>query len=201
MITGMVDVPQPEYLTPEVRADGPITLAEYDPAWVEQFTREEKRIRGALGSLAVEVHHVGSTSVPGLQAKPVIDIVLLVADSADEPAYVPQLEAAGYALHLREPDWGEHRLLKHHNPDIQIHVFTVGYPEVERMLLFRDRLRSHADERDLYEGAKRELAARQWRYVQDYADAKSSVVEGIIARAQADRRSRSGGSDQNDPGA
>jgi GrpB-like predicted nucleotidyltransferase (UPF0157 family) len=185
----MVDVPQPEYVTPIVRADGPIKLAEYDPAWVEQFAREEIRIRTALGSRAVGVHHVGSTSVPGLAAKPVVDIVLLVGDSADESAYVPQLEAAGYVLHLREPDWWEHRLLKDHNPDVQIHVFTVGSSEVERMLLFRDRLRSHIEERDLYERTKRELAARQWVYTQDYADAKSSVVEGVIARANADLQS------------
>jgi GrpB-like predicted nucleotidyltransferase (UPF0157 family) len=185
----MVDVPQPEYVTPIVRADGPIKLAEYDPAWVEQFAREEIRIRTALGSRAVGVHHVGSTSVPGLAAKPVVDIVLLVGDSADESAYVPQLEAVGYVLQLREPDWWEHRLLKDHNPDVQIHVFTMGTSEVERMLLFRDRLRSHIEERDLYERTKRELAARQWVYIQDYADAKSSVVEGIIARANADLQS------------
>jgi GrpB-like predicted nucleotidyltransferase (UPF0157 family) len=185
----MVEVPQPEYVTPIVRADGPIKLAEYDPSWVEQFAREEIRIRTALGSRAVGVHHVGSTSVPGLAAKPVVDIVLLVGDSADESAYVPQLEAAGYVLHLREPDWWEHRLLKDHNPDVQIHVFTVGSSEVERMLLFRDRLRSHIEERDLYERTKRELAARQWVYTQDYADAKSSVVEGVVARANADLQS------------
>ena len=185
----MVDVPQPEYVTPIVRADGPIKLAEYDPAWVEQFAREEIRIRTALGSRAVGVHHVGSTSVPGLAAKPVVDIVLLVGDSADESAYVPQLEAVGYVLQLREPDWWEHRLLKDHNPDVQIHVFTMGTSEVERMLLFRDRLRSHIEERDLYERTKRELAARQWVYTQDYADAKSSVVEGVIARANADLQS------------
>jgi GrpB-like predicted nucleotidyltransferase (UPF0157 family) len=185
----MVDVPQPEYVTPIVRADGPIKLAEYDPAWVEQFAREEIRIRTALGSRAVGVHHVGSTSVPGLAAKPVVDIVLLVGDSADESAYVPQLEAAGYVLQLREPEWWEHRLLKDHNPDVQIHVFTVGSSEVERMLLFRDRLRSHMEERDLYERTKRELAAGQWVYIQDYADAKSSFVEGIIARANADLQS------------
>jgi GrpB-like predicted nucleotidyltransferase (UPF0157 family) len=185
----MVEVPQPEYVTPIVRADGPIKLAEYDPSWVEQFAREEIRIRTALGSRAVGVHHVGSTSVPGLAAKPVVDIVLLVGDSADESAYVPQLEAVGYVLQLREPDWWEHRLLKDHNPDVQIHVFTVGSSEVERMLLFRDRLRSHIEERDLYERTKRELAARQWVYTQDYADAKSSVVEGVIARANADLQS------------
>jgi GrpB-like predicted nucleotidyltransferase (UPF0157 family) len=89
---------------------------------------------------------------------------------------------------FREPEWYEHRFLRGSHPAVQIHVFSFGSPEVERMLLFRDRLRSQADERELYQRTKRELAARQWAYAQDYADAKSAVVEGIIARAEADRR-------------
>ena len=133
----------------------------------------------------MQVEHVGSTSVPGLAAKPVIDIVLVVTDSAYEAGYVPDLEAAGYALQFREPDWYEHRFLRDHDPDVQIHVFSVGSPEVERMLLFRDRLRSRSEERGLYERTKRDLAVRRWAYVQDYADAKSAVVEEIISRAQA----------------
>jgi GrpB-like predicted nucleotidyltransferase (UPF0157 family) len=178
------DYAEPEFLQPRVRRDGPITLAEPNPAWADWYAREEARIRQALGSRALQVEHVGSTSVPGLCAKPVIDIVLAVADSADEPAYVPDLEAAGYELHVREPEWHEHRFLRDHDPDVQLHVFTLGSPEIDRMLVFRDRLRSHSEERELYERTKRELADRQWDYVQDYADAKSDVVEGIIARAR-----------------
>jgi GrpB-like predicted nucleotidyltransferase (UPF0157 family) len=139
----------------------------------------------ALGPRAVQVEHVGSTSVPGLAAKPVIDIVLVVADSADEAGYLPDLETAGYVLQFREPDWHEHRFLRDHDPDVQVHVFSVGSPEVERMLLFRDRLRAVPEERELYQRTKRELAARRWDYVQDYADAKSTVVEEIISRALA----------------
>lgn len=130
------------------------------------------------------MEHVGSTSVQGLAAKPIIDILLLVSDPADEDAYVPQLEAAGYLLHGREPGWHQHRLLRGTEPPANVHVFAIGSSEVERMLLFRDRLRAHPDERELYERAKRELAARRWGYVQDYADAKSQVVEEIIARAR-----------------
>jgi GrpB-like predicted nucleotidyltransferase (UPF0157 family) len=130
------------------------------------------------------VEHVGSTSVPGLAAKPVIDIVLTVPDSSDEAGYLTDLESAGYVLQFREPDWYEHRFLRDRNPDVQIHVFTVGSLEVERMLLFRDRLRTRSEERELYERTKRELAARRWNYVQDYADAKSAVIEEIISRAQ-----------------
>ena len=180
----MSEQPQPEYLQPPVRTDGPIRLAEADPAWAAQYAREEERIRVALGPRAAQVEHVGSTSVPGLAAKPVIDIVLTVPDSSDEAGYLPDLEAAGYVLQFREPDWYEHRFLRDRNPDVQIHVFTVGSIEVERMLLFRDRLRTQSEERELYERTKRELAARRWDYIQDYADAKSVVIEQIISRAQ-----------------
>ena len=183
----MPEQPEPDFLVAPVRHDGPVRLAEPDPAWAAQFTREEERIRAALGPRAVQVEHVGSTSVPGLAAKPVIDIVLTVRDSADEAAYVPDLAAAGYVLVVREPAWHEHRFLRDPNADVQIHVFPVGSPEVERMLAFRDRLRDRPEERDLYERTKRELAVRRWAYVQDYADAKSDVVEEIISRATAGR--------------
>ena len=183
----MSDTEPPEFLIPPVRVDGPVTLAEPDPAWAERYVQEEDRIKAALGERAMQIEHVGSTAVPGLAAKPVIDIVLVVSDSADEAAYVPDLEAAGYRLRHREPSWYQHRFLID-EPAVQIHVFTVGSAEVERMLLFRDRLRNCPEDRKLYESTKRELAAARWTYVQDYADAKSSVVEEIIARARMDSR-------------
>ncbi len=134
--------------------------------------------------------------MPGLAAKPVIDILLVVANSADEPAYVPALEAAGFALRIREPEWHEHRLFKGSEIDLNLHVLSAGSPEIERLLLLRDRLRENPAERQLYEQTKRELASRTWKYVQDYADAKSEVIEGIISRARAqmiaDRRLRIG---------
>jgi len=145
------------------------------------------RIKQALGSVAVVVEHVGSTSVPGLAAKPFLDVLLLVPEPSDEAAYVPGLEAAGFLLHVREPDWHQHRFLRAHDPEVQIHVFAVDSEEAERMLLFRDRLRVNEDERALYEETKRRLAARSWTRVQDYADAKSEVVEEVIARARAAR--------------
>jgi GrpB-like predicted nucleotidyltransferase (UPF0157 family) len=131
----------------------------------------------------VLLEHVGSTSVPGLSAKPIIDMVLAVTDSADEASYVRPLEEKGYTLRIREPDWYEHRLLK--SPEIagNLHVFSAGCPEIERMVLFRDWLRTHDEDRLLYEATKRELAARTWRYVQNYADAKSEVVLTILGRA------------------
>jgi GrpB-like predicted nucleotidyltransferase (UPF0157 family) len=163
----------------------PVELVEYDPEWPALYRHEEERIRAALGERALRVEHAGSTSVPGLAAKPVIDIVLEVADTTDEDAYVPALEAAGYVLRIREPDWFEHRLLKDVDPSVNLHVFPAGCPEVERMLAFRDHLRANEADRELYEQTKRELAGRTWEHVQHYADAKSEVVEQIMARARA----------------
>jgi GrpB-like predicted nucleotidyltransferase (UPF0157 family) len=166
----------------EVLTDGPVTLAEYDPEWSAQYACVERRIREALGARGLVLEHTGSTSVPGLAAKPRIDVTLGVADAADEAAYVPALEEAGFYLRIREPDWHDHRLLRHVHPDVNLHVFTAGSQEIDRMLRFRDRLRAHDDERELYERTKRELAARDWQFTQQYADAKSDVVESILER-------------------
>src|SRR3954453_5751793 len=168
---------------PRTRIDGPIHLADPDPAWPSVYEGEADRVRDVLGERVLLLEHAGSTSVPGLPAKPMIDMVLAVADSSDEPAYVPPLEAAGYVLRIREPDWHEHRLFRGPDAPIHLHTFTAGSSEIRRMLAFRDWLRAHDDERDLYLQTKRELAARHWRYVQDYADAKGEVVEAILARA------------------
>jgi GrpB-like predicted nucleotidyltransferase (UPF0157 family) len=165
---------------------GPVVLVEYDAEWPRLFAREEARIHDALGESALQVEHAGSTSIPGIAAKPVIDIVLVVGDPADEAAYVPALEDAGYKLRIREPDWFEHRVLKGTEASVNLHVFPPDCPEVERMLRFRDHLRRDAADRDLYEGTKRELAQREWKYVQHYADAKSDVVEDILRRALAE---------------
>jgi GrpB-like predicted nucleotidyltransferase (UPF0157 family) len=167
-------------LTPH---DSTIELVEYDPEWPRLFEREAARIGGALGSRALLLEHVGSTSVPGLAAKPIVDLVLVVEDTRAEAAYVPDLEAAGYVLRIREPDWFEHRLFKGPDTNVNLHVFSDGCEEVDRMLTFRDWLRTHDDDRALYLSAKRELAAREWKYVQNYADAKSAVVSEITNRA------------------
>jgi GrpB-like predicted nucleotidyltransferase (UPF0157 family) len=167
-----------------------IVLAEYDPRWPEAFRAERARIVSALGEAAVRVEHVGSTSVPGLVAKPIIDILLVVADSADEASYVPGLEAAGYRLRIREPEWFEHRMFKGPDADINLHVFSAGASEIERMLTFREWLRSHGEDRERYAAVKRELASREWRHVQHYADEKTVVVEEIIGRAILDKTNR-----------
>ncbi len=160
-----------------------IELAEYDRQWPALYEREAARVRDALGDRTLLLEHVGSTSVPGLAAKPIVDIALVVPDSSDEDAYVPRLEAARYVLRIREPDWYEHRLFKGPDTNVNLHTFSKGCVEVDRMVAFRDWLRTHAEDRELYETAKRELAAREWRHVQNYADAKSAVVAEIMARA------------------
>ena len=167
-----------------------IVIAGYDPAWQERFRREEARIRAALGEAALSVEHIGSTSVPGLAAKPIVDILLVVEDSADEASYVPALEGAGYVLRVREPDFDEHRMFRTPAKDVHVHVFSPGSAEIERYLLLRDHLRENEEDRELYARTKRGLASREWPSMQHYAEAKTEVIEGIIARATARRSSR-----------
>ena len=169
---------------PEV-LDAPIRLADYDPTWPKLFEREAARIRAALGEDAVLIEHVGSTAVPGLAAKPRIDIVVAVADSSDEASYVPPLESAGYVLRIREPNWHEHRVLKGPDVDVNLHVFSADCIEIDRLVRFRDHLRRNDEDRLLYERTKRALAQRTWRFTQHYADAKTEVVEDILARARS----------------
>ena len=165
---------------------GPILLVDSDSTWPHQYKEEAQRILTALGDRVLRIEHVGSTSVPGLLAKPIIDIALVVAESSNEPDYAAALETAGYRLHLREPGWYEHRLFKGADRGVNLHVFSSGCPEVERMVRFRDWLRTRSDDRELYARTKRALAEQNWKYTQNYADAKSAVVEEIMARALRD---------------
>ena len=160
-----------------------IHLAPYNADWPSQFSLQANRIRAALREKVLLLEHVGSTSVAGLSAKPVIDMVLAVADSADEASYVPPLEEQGFVLRIREANWFEHRLLKTTDIDGNLHVFSDGCGEVDRMLTFRDWLRADYTDRKLYENTKRELATRTWKNTQHYADAKSEVIQEILARA------------------
>jgi GrpB-like predicted nucleotidyltransferase (UPF0157 family) len=164
---------------------GPIVFVDYDSEWPALYAREEARIRRANGDRVIAIEHTGSTSVPGLAAKPIIDITMLVADVNDEAAWIPDLEAAGYVVRIREsePEWYDHRVLKGPDTNVNLHVFSDGCVELERMVGFRDWLRTNDDDRALYEWTKRDLVTRDWQYVQNYADAKTEVVEGIVARA------------------
>ncbi len=172
------------WVKPPPKLTGLIEIHEYDPEWPALYAREESRIRANLGNRVVRIEHAGSTSVPGLPAKPIIDIVLEVPDSSDEDSYATDLEAAGYPLSIREPEWFEHRVFKGPDTNVNLHVFSAGCEETDRMLLFRDWLRENTSDRERYAAAKRELAAQDWTYVQQYADAKTAVVREIMARAE-----------------
>jgi GrpB-like predicted nucleotidyltransferase (UPF0157 family) len=163
--------------------NGSIYLVPYDPDWPSLYATLEEQIRAVLGARALTIEHVGSTSVPGLSAKPVIDIVLAVPNSADEAFYLPALQAVGYVLRIREPDWFEHRMLKASAIEANVHVFSQGCEEIGRMVAFRNHLRNNQTDRNRYEREKQALAGRTWKHVQNYADAKSEVVREILGRA------------------
>ena len=158
-----------------------IVIADYNPRWPRRFDAERERIDQALGGAALTIEHVGSTAVPGLAAKPIIDVLVTVADVGDEPSYGPALERAGYELRVREP---EHRMFRTPARDVHVHVWNEGDPEVDRYLLFRDRLRASPDDRSEYERLKRSLAQREWSDMNHYADAKGPAIEAILARAR-----------------
>ena len=160
-----------------------IVVADYDPEWPRRFEVEKAKIKAALAGRALAVEHIGSTSVEGLAAKPIIDICLVVADSSDEATYVPDLESAGYELRVREPDRHEHRMLRTPERDVHVHVFTIGSSEIQRHLAFRDWLRTNGEDLALYASTKRRLAGEDWPTMQHYAEAKSDVIEAILARA------------------
>lgn len=164
-----------------------IKVVDYDPLWPKKFQEQAKLIRSALKDRLLLIEHVGSTSVPGLAAKPIIDIDVIVEDSSVEATYLPALETAGYVLRVREPEWHEHRMMRTHALDVHVHIFSAGSPEVKRHLVFRDWLRQNEADRQLYEVTKRQLSARQWEDMNAYARAKTEVVERIISTAQRAR--------------
>jgi GrpB-like predicted nucleotidyltransferase (UPF0157 family) len=157
----------------------PIVIVEYDERWPARYEQERDRIRHALGDVAMRVEHIGSTAVPELAAKPIIDVLVTVADVDDEAAYCAALEEAGYALRVREPG---HRMFRTPERDVHVHVWPGGSEEEHRHLTFRDRLRSNAGDRHLYESTKKQLAARKWDTMNDYAAAKSDVIAKILSQ-------------------
>ena len=159
-----------------------IVVVDHDPAWAARFQELAERVRAALGPRALRVEHIGSTSVPGLAAKPIIDALLVVADVTDEAAYVPALEVTGLVLRTREP---EHRMLRTPARDVHLHVYEPGHSAVRDYLDLRDWLTVDAADRDLYAATKRRLAERSWRDMNDYADAKTEVVQAVLGRARA----------------
>jgi GrpB-like predicted nucleotidyltransferase (UPF0157 family) len=158
-----------------------VTVVDYDEAWPESFRAMAGRVARALGDRALSVEHIGSTSVPGLAAKPIVDMLLTVADVEDEAAYVPPLESIGFVLRVREP---YHRMLRTPGREFHLHVYEPERPEVVAYRDLRDRLRADEADRRLYADTKRRLATRQWDDMNDYADAKTDVIREILGRAR-----------------
>jgi len=164
------------------REPAEIAVVDYDERWLVRFREVAERVRRALGEDALAVEHIGSTSVPGLAAKPIVDVLLTVADVGDEAAYVPALESAGFLLRVREP---AHRMVRTPARDVHVHVYEPDRPEVRDYLDLRDWLRVDAEDRELYAATKRMLARQPWDDMNDYADAKTDVISDILARARA----------------
>jgi GrpB-like predicted nucleotidyltransferase (UPF0157 family) len=166
-----------------------IEVIEPDPGWPQRYEELAGRIREALGERALRLEHVGSTSVPGLPAKPIIDIDLTVADSDREQDYVPALEAAGFTLVIREPWWYGHRALRADSPPRgNLHVFGPDSPEAARHRIFRDWLRANPDDRDRYAAIKRQAASEanaRGEHVMEYNARKEQVIREIYQRAFA----------------
>jgi len=185
-IVSFDDTPPPPGLSPWV---GPaeqvrqIEIVDPDAAWPEIFEMLRSRIVGALGDRVLAIEHVGSTSVPGLAAKPIIDIDLTVADTDDEDAYVPALETLGFVLRVREPWWLGHRCLVSAEPAANLHVWPPDSPEAARHRIFRDRLRADEADRERYAAVKREVAAHG--LMSEYNARKEGVIREIYARAFA----------------
>lgn len=158
-----------------------IVIVDYDPAWPGRFQRERDRIHDALGTLARSVEHIGSTAVPELAAKPIIDVLVIVDDLDHEERYRPALERAGYVLRVREPG---HRMFRTPGRDVHVHLWPPDDDEARRQLLFRDWLRHSSSDRRRYERVKRDLATRDWPDMNYYAKAKSQVITEILGRAE-----------------
>jgi GrpB-like predicted nucleotidyltransferase (UPF0157 family) len=163
-----------------------VGLHDYDVRWEDMFLEHRRRILDALPGAGAGVEHIGSTSVPTLAAKPIIDIVVTVDDITAEEDYLDALLAAGYELRVREP---RHRLVRTPERDTHVHIFERDDPAVEEYLLLRDHLRADADDRALYERTKRSLLRSQWDDMNAYSDAKTDVILAIKARARALRGS------------
>jgi GrpB-like predicted nucleotidyltransferase (UPF0157 family) len=158
------------------REERTVEIVDYDADWPVRYLEERGRIAHALGSQARRIEHIGSTAVPGLSAKPIVDIMVSVDDPDDEAAIRQPLETVGYVLRVREP---HHRMYRTPERDVHVHIWEAGGDDEERHLRFRDRLRSNAEARDRYERTKRALAGR-YRDMNYYAEAKSAVIEEIL---------------------
>ena len=183
------DSPPPAGAEPWVPGAAPavgVQVTDPDPDWPRQYRILAARIREALTWRALQLEHVGSTSVPGLPAKPVIDIDLTVADPGREQDYIPALEKTGFRLVIREPWWYGHRALRADEPPCNLHVFGFDSPELVKHRIFRDWLRGNPADRDYYAAAKRQAAAdanERGEHVMQYNARKQQVIREIYHRA------------------
>lgn len=163
------------------REEREISIVDYREDWPRRFMAERRRIQEALGTAARGIEHIGSTAVPGLGAKPIVDVMVTVEDPDDESTYVPQLEGAGYVLRVREQG---HRMFRIPARDVHVHFWAVGGEDERRHLLFRDHLRSSEEDRLDYEAVKRGLSER-CSDMNHYARAEGEVIEQILRDAEA----------------
>ena len=158
-----------------------LELHTHDGSWNSLYLEHERRIRRALGIQHIEIEHIGSTSVPGLAAKPIIDIVVAVHDITAEEDYLDPLIAAGYLLRVRGPG---RRMVRTPGRDVHVHILQTGDDAIDAYLVFRDHLRSNADDRVLYASTKHSLIEQGFTDMNAYSDAKTDVIAAIMARAR-----------------
>ncbi|MHA7306419.1 GrpB family protein [Arthrobacter sp. TMN-49] len=167
------------------REERPIVIVEYDPEWHFTFDALALAIKEAVGEGALSIEHIGSTSIPGLAAKPIIDILMTVEDVEDETAYLERLQTAGFVLRVRETG---HRMLRTPAKNVHLHLFSAEDPAVSNYQDLRDWLRVDERDRALYVTTKKGLAQQQWADVNYYAEAKTDVISEILSRARMWRR-------------
>jgi GrpB-like predicted nucleotidyltransferase (UPF0157 family) len=170
------------------RANGEIILVEHSPNWREAFEREARVICDALSDLPLELHHIGSTAIPSIVAKPVIDMLGSAASLDALDAHAPRLAAIGYQV-MGEFGIPGRRYFRKDAPDgtrtHQLHVFALGSPDFARHLDFRDYLRAFPAEAAAYATLKRELAERWGSDMKAYSAGKSEFVRAAERRAAA----------------
>jgi GrpB-like predicted nucleotidyltransferase (UPF0157 family) len=172
-------------------AADPVVLAPPDPAWAEQFREISDQLREACGDKFVAVHHIGSTSVPGLAAKPLIDMLPVLRRHDDGPPLAAPMEALGFVYFGAYGIEGRHFFRRKGDLDVNVHMFETGHIEIERHVVFRDALRSDSKLLAAYQALKQELAARFPHDVDSYAKSKSDFIEGVLRDLGAPERPRS----------
>ena len=178
----LTDLAQSDATVVGTSRSGVVRVVPYDPTWPARAASFVASIREALGGRVLGLEHIGSTAVPGLSAKPVVDLVLTVPDPADEAAYGPPLEPLGLVLHIREPEWEEHRMLTTPDRSVNLHVFGPDATEPLRLVAFRDWLRTHDEDRDAYGDLKTLLAEQGFERVMDYNNHKAAFVYDVYER-------------------